>query len=154
MYSKHNTEYPSNPWEHPTRNESDPLLNEGFPGMLPGTFNMKLVPGQMVLLIVVRLCDFGLTVHPIPGPKGFRNLRCSDIERDFPRAEEAFLKYIGTSQWLGESINTQANKTLSGVPLSVHPPTNHENKAPDHQHDYEIIVGKMPICQDLLKASP
>jgi serine/threonine-protein phosphatase PGAM5 len=34
LYSKHNAEHPTNPWEGPLRNEPDPLLNEGIPGML------------------------------------------------------------------------------------------------------------------------
>jgi serine/threonine-protein phosphatase PGAM5 len=42
MYGRHNAEHPSNPWEGPIRNEPDPLLNEGFPGTLSSSFDVKL----------------------------------------------------------------------------------------------------------------
>ena len=87
------------------------------------------------------------TVHHIPGPTGFRDLHCSDIDRGFPRAEEAFLKYIGTSQWLENRTDPQAAESLKGAPLPELPPTNSQKKVLDHRHDYEIIVGKNVTCR-------
>lgn len=85
---------------------------------------------------------YSCVVHHIPGPTGFRDLHSSDIDRDFPRAEEAFLKYIGTSKWLEERPDSQTNELLDGAPLPELPPTDARMKASNHQHDYEIIVGK------------
>jgi hypothetical protein len=116
--------------------------------------NIKLAPRPKVVLLTVPLifCSvFDLVVHHIPGPTGFRDLHCSDIERDFPRAEGAFLKYIGTSRWLEDGTDPEADESSNGAPLPELPPTNDQLKALDHQHDYEIIVGKMPLCGDFLK---
>ena len=82
-----------------------------------------------------------VTVHHIPGPTGFRDLHCNDVDRDFPRVEEAFLKYIGTSQWLEERTDSQAREPLNGATLPEVPPSNTQKEKLDHRHEYEIIVG-------------
>ncbi|KAG7352333.1 histidine phosphatase superfamily branch 1 protein [Nitzschia inconspicua] len=86
-------------------------------------------------------------IHHIPGPTGFRDLHCSDIDRDFPRAEEAFLKYIGTSNWLEERQDPQADESFKGTPPSNRTPKDLEKQLLDHRHDYEIIVGHANIMR-------
>ncbi|KAG7366417.1 histidine phosphatase superfamily protein [Nitzschia inconspicua] len=119
LYREHNSHRPSDPELELSRSKSepDPLLNEGFP------------------------------VHHIPGPTGFRDLHCSDIDRDFPRAEEAFLKYIGTSNWLEERKDSQADESFKGTPPSNLTPKDLEKQLLDHRHDYEIIVGHANIMR-------
>lgn len=87
-------------WELVERNSSDPDLNEGFP------------------------------CHHIPGPTGFTGLRVEEVDRDFPRLEEAFQKYIGTSDWL-EGGDLPRSK----------PVPNPKKKGPRLEHEYEIVVG-------------
>jgi serine/threonine-protein phosphatase PGAM5 len=106
MTSKYNEQNPDKqPWDRVERGESDPMLIEGFP------------------------------VHHIPGPTGFTGLHVEDIDRDFPRVEEAFNKYVGRSDWLEEN-ESPPHKELS--------PKNKEGPTVDHE--YEIIVGTYNNC--------
>lgn len=83
------------------------------------------------------------TVHTIPGPTGFRDLHTTDVDRDFPRVEEAFLKYIGTSTWLQKRKDSeQKQEQLRGSGLSEPSPANSHQCALNCKHEYEIIVGK------------
>ena len=100
MASKYNETNPNRPWGPIERNDPDPLLIEGFP------------------------------VHHIPGPTGFTGLHVEEIDRDFPRAEDAFKKYIGTSEWLNQRDWSTPQPQLP------------KKKAPHIDHEYEIIVGK------------
>jgi serine/threonine-protein phosphatase PGAM5 len=121
MYIRHNADHPEDTWELFCRSDPDPNLNEGFP------------------------------VHRIPGPKGFRDLHSNDIDRDFPRIEKAFLKYIGTSKWLDQHFEkSDAKGLLSGelIPEEVATTTTY---SPRHNlrtiHEYEIIVGHANVTR-------
>jgi hypothetical protein len=72
-------------------------------------------------------------------PQGFEGLRTSEIDRDFPRIEKAFQKYIGGSSLLEEKEPEHAKareREADG--------TRHAKKAGglDHHHEYEIVVGE------------
>jgi serine/threonine-protein phosphatase PGAM5 len=100
MISKYNEEKPDQPWDPVERKEPDPLLIEGFP------------------------------IHHIPGPTGFTGLKVNEIDRDFPRVESAFKKYIATSDWLDRRDWSTAQPQISS------------KKSPKIDHEYEIVVGE------------
>jgi hypothetical protein len=84
-------------------------------------------------------------VHHIPGPTGFRDLKCNDVDRDFPRIEEAYMKYIGCSKWLEDyaksSGHHKSDSSLDGQDLDEET-IESKRKTLKLEHEYEIIVGK------------
>ena len=87
------------------------------------------------------------SVHHIPGPTGFRDLKCNDVDRDFPRIEEAYLRYIADSKWLEDSVGRghhKSDSSMDGQQQDLDEEiTDSQKKTLKLEHDYEIIVGKM-----------
>lgn len=69
--------------------------------------------------------------------QGFKGLRADDIDRDFPRIEEAFQKYIGGASWLEQNEVEVATSVERPVPSP-----RVKKAGLDHDHEYEIVVGR------------